>query len=542
VVKNSGPVVLAASIKMAFKLFEAYQRMNGQRMDLAAAGEELRVTNEKLQESNEELGVIIEELKVTNDELQDSNKRLLQSQTELAHSEEKFSKAFRSSPDSININRVSDGVYIDINDGFTEMTGYTREDVIGRSSLPSGLGIWVREEDRGRLVSGLREYGEVIGLEAPFRRKNGTILLGLMSAKRIRIDGENCLISTTRDITEWKKIQEALTESEVNYRGIFNATNEAIFIHDAESGTIIDVNDSMIAMYGYASKEEALGVDLDNLSEGGPQYNLEAARSRFARALKEGPQVFEWLARKKDGSLFWVEVSMQNSTIGGKARILVVIRDISERKRSEDAVRNLVAEKEILLKELQHRVKNNLNVISSLLSLGMTELSEGASRRVLNDARSRVDAMSAIYDRLHIATDLASVELESYIRDVAISLFDTYNIDPERIHLVTDLESVNLDTKRAMPLGLILNELMTNALKYAYPSGRPGEIRVGLKTADNSILLDVCDDGIGMPDDIDIETSGTMGLMLVNMLTNQLEGKVSIEKGKGTKIGVRFSR
>jgi PAS domain S-box-containing protein len=125
-------------------------------------------------------------------------------------SEEKFSKAFRISPDAININRLSDGVYIDINEGFTRVTGYSSEDVLGRSSLPGDLNIWVREEDRQGLVDGLKEHGEVVGLEAPFRCKDGTIITGLMSAKIIDINSEQCILSITRDISDRKRHEEEL--------------------------------------------------------------------------------------------------------------------------------------------------------------------------------------------------------------------------------------------------------------------------------------------------------------------------------------------
>jgi PAS domain S-box-containing protein len=193
VVKSSSFTVLDASIKMARKLFEAQRRIGAINMDFEAANEALRISLESLERSN----------------------------AELAKSEEKFSKAFDLNPDSININRFSDGVYVSVNEGFTHLMGYSREEVIGRSSLPGNLGIWVREEDRKRLVQGLVEKGEVTDLEAEFRKKDGSTTIGWMSARTIEVDGEACILSITKDMGGWKRIERDLQETEQKFRMAF---------------------------------------------------------------------------------------------------------------------------------------------------------------------------------------------------------------------------------------------------------------------------------------------------------------------------------
>ncbi len=226
VVKSSVFTVLDASIKMAFKLFEAQKRINQKNMEAEATNEQLRVTLEKLQNLNEAL----------------------------VASEDKFSRAFHLSPDSINLNRLADGVYIEINDGFTKILGYTPEDVIGHSSLPGDLGIWVHKDDRERLVKGLREKGEVVNLEAEFRRKDGSITVGMMSARVLEISGEKCILSITREITDRKKIELALQESERKFRTAFENAPIGVSLTDID-GRLRMVNHTFCEMLGRTKAE-----------------------------------------------------------------------------------------------------------------------------------------------------------------------------------------------------------------------------------------------------------------------------------------------
>ncbi len=330
----------------------------------------------------------------------------------LRKSEEKFSKAFYTSPDSININRLKDGVYVEINEGFTRITGYTPEEVAGRSSLPGDLNIWVNAEDRERLVAGLRERGEVMNLEALFRCKDGRVINGSMSARIIEINNEPCILSITRDITE--------------------------------------------------------------------------------------------------------------------------------QKRAEEQLRKSALEKELLLTELQHRVKNNLNVIYSLLALESEKSQDAGTKQVFLNAQNRIRSMLVLYDRLYHADDFTGIDLHTYIEEFATQLFETYAIDPARIRLKTSLDEMKLDLKRAVPLGLILNELITNSLKYAYPPGTKGEIHICLERAEDQIVLCVSDDGAGLPAGLDSGSGKTLGLNLVAMLTKQISGELSVDSEKGTSITVRF--
>ncbi len=215
-------------------------------------------------------------------------------------------------------------------------------------------------------------------------------------------------------------------------------------------------------------------------------------------------------------------------------------QDITDQKHAEESLRRLISEKEILLKELQHRVKNNMNIIASLLHLGMDKIRDDDARNIFADAISRINSMSAIYEQLYSSKNLDRIDLNVYIKSLTDSIFRTYNFDSTTGRLITTLDDVKLDLKRLIPLGLILNELITNSLKYAYPGTMNGEIRVSLHKSDDLLILSVSDDGIGMPDDFNIEDSASMGLMLVSILTRQIDGNLKINSENGTTTSIYF--
>jgi len=250
------------------------------------------------------------------------------SEEALLQSEELFRTAFRTSPDSININRLEDGLYVDINDGFTAMTGYTREEIIGHTSAK--INIWADPADRLNLVKGLREYGEVNNLEAKFRMKDGTLLTGLMSAKVILLKGVPHILSITRNIEEKKRAEIALRESEERFRIIFENANDAIHIDNAQD-EILSVNPRACEMMGY-SQEELLKMHVKDLQA------PEARRpgKAITREVKQhGTSIFEGLNLHSSGRRIPVEVSIGRIDRPSGDLYVSIVRDISERKRAE---------------------------------------------------------------------------------------------------------------------------------------------------------------------------------------------------------------
>ena len=282
VLKNSGEEVLFASIGMAFKLHDAHRA--------------------------------------------------------LRDSEEKYSKAFHLSPDSININRMSDGMYFAVNEGFTRITGYTSEDVIGRSSMSHDLNIWVDEDDRRRLVEGLKANGEVVGLEAQFRRKDGSTITGLMSAKPLTINGETCLLNITRDISDRKKAERALEASNTALRALVDTLPVAIVVLDREV-RVREWNPAAARVFGW-TPQEIMGKPFPLV----PPDRLDEFRDSFEKTFA-GERLVEWetVRERKGGGLVDVRIStaLIPDAEGRSPLMVAMITDITGRKKDQTQLRQL---------------------------------------------------------------------------------------------------------------------------------------------------------------------------------------------------------
>ena len=216
--------------------------------------------------------------------------------------------------------------------------------------------------------------------------------------------------------------------------------------------------------------------------------------------------------------------------------------DITEQRQAQTKLSNSLLEKEILFKELQHRVKNNLNVISSLLSYELQQVDDPKVRDVFTSAQARIRSMAGIYEKLYQSHQLGMVELDAYIRDFVETLVKMYQVDGLKLKLKLDLESVQLDLKRAVSLGLILNELISNALKYAFVGRKEGEVSIQLRLRDARLILSVRDDGLGMPPGLDWRQGKSLGFLLVNMLAAQIDGHLEFQSGvdQGTTFLLEF--
>jgi two-component sensor histidine kinase/CheY-like chemotaxis protein len=218
------------------------------------------------------------------------------------------------------------------------------------------------------------------------------------------------------------------------------------------------------------------------------------------------------------------------------------IRYAMGRKQSEDQIRAALKEKEVLLKEIHHRVKNNLQVISSLLKLQSRNIKDEGVLEIFKESQNRVRSMSLIHEKLYRSKDFTNIDFNGYIQDLVGGLFLSYTADTGKIVLKKDVEDISLGVETAIPCGLIINELVSNALKHAFPDGREGEIKIALHSSDeNKIQLTISDNGIGIPKDFDIKKTDSLGLHLVNILAeDQLKGNVKMDTAKGTKFQFEF--
>ena len=223
-------------------------------------------------------------------------------------------------------------------------------------------------------------------------------------------------------------------------------------------------------------------------------------------------------------------------------QILSVVENITERKQAEEKIKASLKEKEILLQEIHHRVKNNMSVISGLLDLQMNNTDNKIAKEALQDSQNRVQSMSMIHETLYRSDNLADIDLARYLSDLGKVVLQNYAIS-KTVHFKVKAESVMIDSKLASTVGLIVNELIANSLKYAFTDDREGEILLELKSnKENGVELMVSDNGVGIPKGFDLKTADSLGLKLVKMLVeNQLDGSIKMESNNGTKFTIKFN-
>lgn len=251
----------------------------------------------------------------------------------------------------------------------------------------------------------------------------------------------------------------------------------------------------------------------------------------------------EYRVRHRDGSIRWIYTRgrMQRDEHGRPIRFAGIDWDITERKRAEDQIKASLTEKEMLLKEIHHRVKNNLQVVSSLLYMQSEYIQDPQSREMLKESQERVKSMALVHEQLYQSKDLARIDFAEYIRDLATDLFRSYGVNPDAITLKINVDDVLLGVDTAIPCALIVNELVSNSLKHAFPEGRAGKIRIGFHSDDTKSTLMVSDNGVGFPEDLDFRSTQSMGLHLVITLTKQLKGAIELDRRRGTTFRIAFA-
>ncbi len=220
------------------------------------------------------------------------------------------------------------------------------------------------------------------------------------------------------------------------------------------------------------------------------------------------------------------------------------VRTTQGLRESEKQIAASLREKEVLLREVHHRVKNNMQIISSLLSLQADYVKNDTDLSVFRESRDRINAMASIHEKLYRSENIGDIRFGEYVKTFVYGLFSSYGIDPARTKLVVEMDDITLGIELAIPCGLIVNELVSNALKYAFPDGREGEIRISLQTtSDNGMELTVTDNGIGLPETLDFKETESLGLHLVTILVEgQLDGEIELDRRCGASFHIRFNR
>ncbi len=462
-------------------------------------------------------------------------------QAQLKESEEKY-RLLVEQPIA-GITMIQDYRIVFANQVFAKMLGYSTEELYAMSA-EEVLALGHPEDQE------LREQyhrDRLAGKPAPKRyasryiRKDGAVRWMETAAHLTKYQGRPAVQAFFLDVTERKRAEEALRENETRFRALSDATFEGIAF--TEQGVIVDANQQFADIFGY-QVNQVQGLDVRKL------VVLEEREFVWNRILTGSEEPYEHRALCKDGTVIFLEVRPRMMSIKGRPMRVTAVRDITERKQAEKKLKASLREKEVLLEEIHHRVKNNFAIIYGLLDIQADYVHDEQSRIVFRDSQHRLQTMALIHEQLYATPDLAQIDLTDYVHTLTTDLFTTYRVNlAHPVEPKLNVHDVLLEIKQAIPCGMIINELVSNALKYAFPATGDwppdfvGEVRVIFHSTDEGKYeLVVSDNGIGLPADFRLPSNDTLGLFLIDRLAQQLGGTVEWQRDGGTTCRIMFAR
>lgn len=415
--------------------------------------------------------------------------------------------------------------------------GYTRDEAIGQHISI----LFSDDQETEKVLERITDQGSLAN-EIINKKKDGTFFISFLSASVLRNEFGEVVgaMGVSRDITSIKKAEEELRLSEERHRAIYDQAYIGI-ARIAKMGRFLLVNERLCDMLDFGADElykktfYELGVPEEVEESLGDWDQLLSGKIRnFSR---------EQTYVRKDGELLSanVTVSLVRDANDNPNYFVAVFEDITERKEYERQLEESIKEKEVLLKEVHHRVKNNMQVISSILNLQSSYISDENALGILRESQDRIKSMSFVHESLYQSNTLSEVNFAEYIQNIARNLYHSYGRPQGGISLDFDLQEIYLNLDTSIPCGLIINEVVSNSLKYAFEGREKGVIRIELgKLSDGKLKLIVSDDGIGLPSGFDIENAESLGLQLVTTLVTQVSGELAIDVSNGTKFNIVF--
>jgi len=460
--------------------------------------------------------------------------------TQRKQAEEAFlrGKAFldqlvESAPEAIVL-AENNGQILRVNSEFEKMFGYSAKEAVGR--LIDDLVVPPKYRLEATDVTQTVAQGEKFSLETVRWRKDGALLHVSLVGSPILISGEQvAAYGIYRDISDRKRAEASLKQALNWQQTIFEGSRDAIFISDQDS-RFVAVNNAACDLTGY-SREQLLKMRIPDIHD---LPDLDAYKMYHQRIFGGEEILSEAKILRSDSAKIDIEFNNRCVSIAGKLYMHTTARNIDARKQAEAEIQRQLAEKGILLKEVHHRIKNNIASIGGLLSLHMQSATNPEAIAVLQEAIGRVNSMRILYDKLLLSEDYKDISVKNYVEsliDSVVSLFP----DMAKVALEKQIADFQLDSKRLFPLGIIINELLTNIMKYAFVNRDAGLVKISLTNVDNRVTLTIQDNGIGLPAGFDINEPEGFGLMLVKMLSQQLGGSFSIEKQAGTRCKIEFN-
>lgn len=339
--------------------------------------------------------------------------------------------------------------------------------------------------------------------------------------------------------------QRQTLEQTAKIESIFNSTENLMMWtlnHDYE---ITELNANFIKNMKVTFNEEVTqGDNIMAMLQRHVDHNFyQGQLQAFTNGFKGRPQQFELPLKNENNETVWWQCFLNPVYLHGKLEELsCLVYDNTERKEIDRKIRDSLKEKEVLLQEVHHRVKNNLQVISSILNLQSSYVNDPKTLEILRESQQRIKSMSFIHETIYRTADFSRLEFMDYIKTIASNLIQSYRSAATAVDFIPEMQSVGLNLDQAIPCGLIINELVSNALKYAFKGRKKGVLKVILREENDEVILAVKDDGVGLPKDFAYEKNNSLGIQLVYALLEQLDAVMKIDQANGTEFFIRFKR
>ena len=458
----------------------------------------------------------------------------------LRESEERFRQLVENANDTI-YRTDSRGYFTYASSIAVLITGYSEEEITNKRYLDLIRSDHLKRAERFYTLQLLRKIPNTY-YEFPAITKNGEEVWIGQNVQLVR-EGDQIVgfQAVARDITDRKRSEGALRQSEERYRQVLENSPNPIFSVNKD-GIIQTWNQACENVLGYGA--DIIGHDYGKIlaDRGDNHSNKEILTKVFDQECSLNN--VDMSLRCKDGTLrFMVSRLYPLLDHDGKVESCVFANtDITDRVQAEELIKESLQEKEILLKEIHHRVKNNLQIISSLLNLQAENIKEEDTLEMIEESQNRIRSMALIHEKLYGSKDLTQIDFGEYIGSLADYLYRSYGVNTQVISLKVDANDILLGIDMAIPCGLILNELVSNSLKHAFPDGLEGQIFIDFHRIDHhGLILMVSDNGVGFPQTLDFSNTQSLGLQLVTTLVEQLEGRIELDRDKGTRFKITFS-
>ncbi len=432
-----------------------------------------------------------------------------------------------------------------VSENILDILGYSADEFMNNKDLFSNL---MLEEDilkYDRKVNEWKSNGSAGVLNNEIRvrnRKNEIVWLEDHMFEVKPENGKSYFSGIMIDITEQKKTKQKIHDTETKFAAILKNLPKVVVYQSGDGRDFVSEN--IAEMIGYLPSD-IIGEKyfFGKIMHPDDLLVVKNSLKDWHKINEEGILIMEFRLRKKTGEYIWIEDHMFKAKADdGQEYLSGVLIDVTERKLYEQRISQSLKEKELLLKEIHHRVKNNLQVVSSLLKLQSGYVSDTQTLDILTDSQNRVKSMALVHQKLYQSKDYSQIDFSEYLKQLSSHLLNSFRSTSDDVELRISSDNVFLSIDQAIPCGLIINELISNSLKYAFPVGRKGIINVGVDSLNNNDYhITVQDNGIGFPKDLNYKDTKSLGLQLVNTLVGQIDGTISMENHVGTSFKIMFS-